>query len=213
MRAKLYSEPESVRRPHGSYRFDVFSLKADRRMTLFGKATLSQFIELETDYNVTSICERPLKIPDLKPEKCVDFWALKQGRPNFYLLVTRSAARDADKPKPAMEDFRKWVKQQNGILHIVVEDVFHSRRTRLANLSLALQHLVDHKRVVTQDLIGSCYSEMPSRFSLRQIENAFPTMDPMLVRAVVFACLMRGSIACQSIDQEVFNYGTVFSKP
>lgn len=77
--ALSFSTPLDVKRPYGSFRFDVFSLKADRRMTLYGKAALCQFIELESDFEVTAICERPLLIPDIKPKRQVDFWALNGG--------------------------------------------------------------------------------------------------------------------------------------
>lgn len=67
--ALSFSTPLDVKRPYGSFRFDVFSLKADRRMTLYGKAALCQFIELESDFEVTALCERPLLIPDIKPKR------------------------------------------------------------------------------------------------------------------------------------------------
>ncbi|MDP1656056.1 MAG: hypothetical protein Q8K91_02860 [Hylemonella sp.] len=81
--ALSFSTPLDIKRPYGSFRFDVFSLKADRRMTLYGKAALCQFIELESDFEVTALCERPLLIPDIKPKRLVDFWALNGGIPDL----------------------------------------------------------------------------------------------------------------------------------
>lgn len=64
-----YETPVKVARPYGSYRYDVFSLKAGRRMTLFDKAALGQFIELKADHEVTALCERPIKIPASKSNR------------------------------------------------------------------------------------------------------------------------------------------------
>ena len=58
---------------------------------MFGKAALSQFIELEADHEVAALCERPLKIPDSKPTRVIDFWALRviarKIRPFLVILL------------------------------------------------------------------------------------------------------------------------------
>lgn len=202
MATRIYDQPESIKRPHKSFRFDVFSLKAGRRMTLYGKPTVSQFIELEADPDVTAICERPLMIPELKPAKCVDFWALRGERPHFYLLLNKAGAWEAEKPKRAIEDFRKWVKGENGLLHEVVAEVFHDRRTQHANWTAILQHLVAHRGQVTPILLERLAVELPSRFTLFQAEALFTNVDAMLVRAAVFTLLANGSLRCPTIAKQ-----------
>jgi hypothetical protein len=212
MAIKTYTSPQTVRRPFRSFRFDVYSLKADRHMMLYGKAALSQFIDLEADKDVSALCERPLKIPDVKPEKCIDFWAVRNGQAHFYLLVSKSEARDAAKPKPAMEDFRDWVRDQKAVLHEVVADVFDQHQVRHANWTLILQHLVAHNKLVTSDLLERCIAKMPSSFTLPQIEAAIAEQDDMLIRAAVFTCLTRGGVKCPAIDTEYIHRNTLFVK-
>lgn len=202
MATRIYDQPQPIRRPYKSFRFDVFSLKAGRRMMLYGKPTISQFIELEADPDVTVICERPLMVPELKPAKCVDFWALRGGRPHFYLLLNKAGVWQADKPKRAIEDFREWVKGENGLLHEVVADVFHDRRTQHANWAAILQHLVAHRGQVTQVLLERMAVELPPTFTLSQAETLFTNVDAMLVRAAVFTLLANGSLRCPAIAKQ-----------
>jgi len=90
--ALIYETPADNRRPFRSYRFDVYSLKAGRRMTLYGKSALCLFIDLEADFEVEALCERALVIPNTKPARVVDFWAMRGGVPTFYLITKQSEA-------------------------------------------------------------------------------------------------------------------------
>lgn len=213
MGTRIYERPESIRRPYKSFRFDVFSLKAGRRMTLYGKPAMSQFIELEADHDVSALCERPLKIPELKPERCVDFWALRGARPHFYLLLNKAGAWDAEKPRRAIEDFREWVKGENGLLHEVVADVFHERRVQHANWTAILQHLVAHRGQVSQALLERLAIELPPSFTLSQVETQFADIDAMLIRAAVFTLLANGSLRCPSIAKQQLHPLTSLVRP
>lgn len=202
MAALTYSEPISARRPYKSFRFDVFSLKAGRRMTLYGKPALSQFIELEADFEVDAICERPLRIPDLKPVRLVDFWARLGGRDHYYLLLSSAATGQAAKQRPAMEDFRKWVRGENAVLHEVPLDLFDERRIHHANWATILQHLVAHRGQVTSALLERLAAELPSSFTLAQVESELADLDAMLVRAAIFTLLAKGSLRCAAIGKQ-----------
>ncbi len=182
-------------------------------MTLFGKAALSQFIELEADHEVAALCERPLKIPDSKPTRVIDFWALRGGRSHFYLLLSASGARDMSKPKVAIEDFRKWVEGERAVLHEVVTDVFNERRLLHDNWAAILQHLVAHRGLVGPTLLERCAIEMRPAFSLEQIESQMTDLDSMLIRAAVYSLLAGGKLNCPSIAQARLTPATQFVRP
>lgn len=197
-----YETPVKVPRPYGSYRYDVFSMKAGRRMTLFGKAALSQFIELEADHEVTALCERPIKIPDSKLNRVVDFWALRGGRQHFYLLLSGDASHRRNKPKPAIENFREWVEGESGVLHEVFADAFVKCRTLHDNWTAILQHVVAHRGLVTSAHLERLAIELNPTFTLQQAEAQFHDMDAMLVRAAVFTLLTSGRLSCASLAKE-----------
>lgn len=196
-----YETPVKVTRPYGSYRYDVFSMKAGRRMTLYGKAALCQFIELEADPEVTAVCERPLKIPDPKSKRTVDFWALRGGKQHFYLLLSVAISHGRNKPKSAVENFRKWVEGEGGVLHEVAADAFNNRRVLHNNWATILQHLVAHRGLVTSALLDRLAIELNPAFTLQQVEAQLPDVDAMLVRAAVFTLLASGRLSCASLAE------------
>jgi len=200
--ARSFSTPLDVKRPYGSFRFDVFSLKADRRMTLYGKAALCQFIELESDFEVTALCERPLLIPDIKPKRLVDFWALNGGIPTFYILVRQAEAFELSKEKRAYNEFKKWVNDERAVLKEVLIDDFGKRRVCHDNWASILQHLVTHKGQVTPALLDRCAEEMPKAFTLNEIEQKMVDFDEMLVRAAVFTLLANGNLVCPTLETQ-----------
>jgi len=208
-----FDTPLTVRRPHGSYRFDVFSLKAGRRMTLFGKAALSQFIELEADHEVTALCERPLLIPNWRPQRVVDFWAQRGERSHLYLLLSQAGARDMGNPRPAWEDFRRWVAAERVVLHEVVVDAFNERRIFHDNWASILQHLVAHRALVTGSLLERFAIELTPSFTLQQVEGRMADLDAMLVRAGVFHLLACGCLTCPSIGRARLTPSTLFIRP
>jgi hypothetical protein len=55
----LDCEPIALDRPRGAHRLEAFSLKADRRLTLYRQSALDQWVILEADPSVTGFCERP----------------------------------------------------------------------------------------------------------------------------------------------------------
>ncbi len=198
--ALIYETPAESRRPHGAYRFDVYSLKADRRMTLYGKSALCLFIDLEADFEVSALCERPLVIPESKPARVVDFWAMKGGTPTFYLLTKQSEAWDKEKKKLAFEDFSKWVTDCKGKLIEVLIDDFEKQRIRYDNWSTVLRHLISHRGQVSDGLLDQCAEVMPAKWQLRDFENKLANTDAMLVRAAVFTLLAQGKVRCKSIE-------------
>ncbi|MGH8856826.1 MAG: hypothetical protein ACREXG_02165 [Polaromonas sp.] len=208
----LYERPADNRRPYGSYRFDVYSLKAQRRMTLFGKAALCLFIDLESDFEVSASCERPLIIPDTKPARVVDFWALCGGVPTFYLLTKQTEAWQKEKAKLPYTEFYRWVADSKGKLVEVLVDDFEKRRTHFDNWSLVLRHLIAHRGQVSEQLIEQCEQVMPVSWQLRDFEGHFREVDSMLVRAAVFTLLAGGRLVCPTISSLPIGLTTEFRR-
>jgi hypothetical protein len=200
--ALFFDKPLAISRPYKSYRFDGFSLKADRRVTLYGKPALCQLIELEANAEVTALCERPLIIPDTSPKRVVDFWAMEGGVSILYLLGSASEFSERSKKRQAYVDFADWAKQERAQVKEVSVDTFESRRVRLENWLAILQHVVNHRGFLTDALLERCAAEFPKRFTLTQIESTMNDLDAMLVRAAVFHLLLRGSLRCPDIDEQ-----------
>lgn len=203
-----YSVSANDRQPHGSYRIDVYSQKAGRRMTLYGKAALCQFIDLEVDFEVTDVCERPLVMPNAKPTRVVDFWAVCGGVATFYILVRPSENDDHDTKGSAYELFGKWATDNGARVREVNLADFEKRRVRYDNWSLILQHLIAHQGQISNHLLDRCGDVIPQTATLCDFENDIADVDAMLVRAGVFTLLARGNLKCDSIDTVPLNSKT-----
>lgn len=196
------------KQPYGSYRIDVYSLKVGRRMTLYGKAALCQFIDLEADPKVTDICERPLVIPNSKPQKVVDFWAKCGGSGNFYLLQGPSIEMKRDALASAFDQFEKWAQAHEAQIVHIDPGSFESRRIRYDNWSTVLQHLITHRGPPNDQLLKRCHEAIKDGAALVNIETTISDIDAMLVRAAVFTSLIRGDLRCDSIDTTPINPNT-----
>lgn len=95
-------------RPYKSHRYDVFGLKIDRNVTLFGQAPLNAWIRLEADPAVISYCERPLIVPDTKPKRIVDFWVRFRDREELWILSRHSELGANIEPHDAIPAFATW---------------------------------------------------------------------------------------------------------
>lgn len=208
-----YTDPLPLSRPHGSYRFDVFSTKAKRRMTLCGKPTLCKLVELEADPDVTAICERPIVIPDIKPKRVVDFWSLRGQVSTYHLLLRRSEIGDAPQSRRAYVEFKKWVADEHARLEEVSVDAFEGRRVRIENWVGIMRDLGLHQAMVNDALLDRCAEVLPARFTLNQAEGLLAELDPMLVRAAIFTLLSRANLTCPSIDSKPLHPKTEFVRP
>jgi hypothetical protein len=103
-----YKEPAGNWRPFGTHRFDVYSAKAGRRLTLFGRESLALWLELETDPAVTQLCERPLVVPDERSRRVVDFWAAGEGFDRLIFVVPDDDAIAATRRRERMAAFLEW---------------------------------------------------------------------------------------------------------
>lgn len=207
-----FNKPLEIQRPHGSYRLDGYSLKAGRRMTLYGKAAFCQLVELEADPNVTVVCERPLIVPDSKPRKVVDFWGMEAGVSTFYVLLKNGELGGATKLKRAYTEFCDWVKTQQGQVKEIAVEVFESRRIRTENWASIIEHLVSHKGQVTAPRAKQLFDQLPTTFTLKAAEAADDSIDEMLARAIVFDALAHGLLVCPTINDQPLHWATVLER-
>jgi ketosteroid isomerase-like protein len=163
---------------------------------------------LEADSEVTDICERPLLIPNVKPQRVVDFWAQCGGVAIFYILRRPSTGKERDAWVSAYAHFQNWATDNKARVIEVNPDDFQTRRTRYDNWSSILQHLIAHRGQLNDRLFERCEITIRESAMLGNIENEIADVDTMLVRAAVFSLLIRGNLKCDSIDTVPINSST-----
>jgi hypothetical protein len=68
-------EPLTLPRPRGAHRYDVFSPKLGRRLTLYRRNAFEAWLMLEADPAAKTFCERPSFMAVDGRRRVVDFWA------------------------------------------------------------------------------------------------------------------------------------------
>ncbi|KAA0999164.1 hypothetical protein FVF58_42270 [Paraburkholderia panacisoli] len=94
-------EPPTQPRPRGAHRYDVFSLKLGRRLTLYRRSAFEAWLMLEADPAEKTFCERPGFIA-VDGQRCVvDFWA--RFGDHECLVVLSEATPATDRPESRLD--------------------------------------------------------------------------------------------------------------
>jgi hypothetical protein len=185
-----YVRAAESRRPYGSHRFEVFSLKARRRLTLFGVAALRCWLRLEATPAVTQLCERPVLLPERK--KPVDFWSAGSGRSKFSVVCSEDVAIEAaggEVPHPA---FEQWAQSVGCTVEYVGPSVLAGNATWYANWIDLLQHLARFQAGVTEDLERRAADAMGEIVPVSSVLRALDDVEPARVRAAVYSLVHKG---------------------
>ena len=207
----IYRSPVAVPRPYGSYRYDVFSPKAKRRLTLYGEAALMAYVDLEADPQVTDLCERPLIIDGSKPRRAVDFWSLKNGQVHYYLLLRGRESAEKFLARAAVADFVYWAEQAKGKGVTIDPAALKSRRYRYYNLAHMLQCVSIFGTHVEHSFRPKALSLLPPTFNLEQGAHAVFPEELSIGRALIFRELIEGRLTCPNLNDFALGSSTQFT--
>lgn len=185
--------PKSNRRPYGSHRFDTWSPKIGRRVTLFGQRSLRAWVAIEADPAVVGFCERPLVLESSKPSRVVDFWVRRAKSEEELWILLRAADEDPDN-KAISPAFREWCQQQALMPRLFGPDEPALTDEQFRNWGTVLRYLAANRQLLKDDLINAvkhaCHPGMP----LGRLERQFHDHDPILVRTALFHLVHRGAV-------------------
>ena len=188
-----YIEPASNRRPYGAFRFDVASLKAQRRITVYGLAAFQGWVELEADPGVDRLCERPVVIRDAKPQRVVDFWASGPGRSELIFLM-RKGELSGSRAAPINGGFETWASDIGcTIRHVEIERPTPAKQRWLDGWTQVLQYVNAYQPYVTPSQIQAVQQLLQKRCSLRSVLQSADIPDLDVARAAVYLLIYRGT--------------------
>ncbi|MBN3837323.1 hypothetical protein [Burkholderia sp. Ac-20344] len=194
-------------RPFGAHRFDVFGPKVGRPLTLYGWNAFHLWLRLEADPRVATYCERPLRIPDARPARTVDFWVREEGQEQMLIVLRpgeAAAATQGVKPFPA---FDVWTRSHPIELRTLrpgeLDEPELLRRNRLTMLRyLAASECCD---AFAPDVLGACRNGL----TLGELEQRLAPLDPMVSRAAAFKLILSGALLCPTLATRSLGLHTV----
>lgn len=189
-------------RPYKSHRYDVYGLKIDRSVTLFGRTPLNTWVHLEANPAVISYCERPLIVPDIKPKQVVDFWVRFHDREELWILL-RPSESDADpNPHAAMPAFATWAASNKMAVRFIQPIDPREQLTYIDNWGRIIRELSANRRFVSPALVARVRECIGTSRSMAALISFFPEEDPVLLRAAAFSLLHAGMLRCTDINTQ-----------
>lgn len=184
--------PQSNRRPFGSHRYDAWSPKIARRVTLFGQRSLRAWVAIEADPTILQFCERPLAL-ECKPARVIDFWVRRANLEEELWVLLRSAEQSADQ-QVASSAFRQWSQAQGFTPRYLSPDEPALTDEQLRNWGTALRYLAANRKLLKEDLINSVRQACESGAEIGALERRFTQYDPILIRSALFHLLHGGVV-------------------
>lgn len=197
--------PVEVNRPPYLHRYDLFSPKLSRRLTLFSWNAVLLWTMIESHPAIKTFCERPGLVHVHGDWRLADFWVQRDGRSEFLLLehsplqnlVGVSPRLESDLGLRArtvlnaeLEVHAMWIKNWQQILPYLVSNRNFIEPRQLDRILLfcqAPQMLVDIER-----------SELPG--------------DPVITRTAVFELVRQGKLSAEDLHCDSLSTTSRFIK-
>lgn len=196
-------QPIVLARPRGAHRFEAFSLKLTRRVTLYRHAAVEQWVMLETDPNVEAFCERPGFVIIGGKKILADFWVRYAGREELVILRDGNREDDPMSKSPAidMEGLSiRWVEPAE----------LMASNEWINNWRSMLPCVVANRGLLARSLSDSIVRLLSQPQRLADIERQLSTGDPLLVRASVFNLLREGRVSAPELHTQPLSLRTTF---
>ncbi|QYF93041.1 hypothetical protein KY495_20440 [Massilia sp. PAMC28688] len=196
--APRFTEPTYNRRPYGCHRYDVFSPKLQRRVTLFGKQSLGLWTTLEASSQVLSYCERPQLVPDAKPIRAFDFWVKRKDGEEFLLLL-----RPGEKANATGVALLADSVVLGALVRCVDPDDLAEHAIALNNWGVIIRDLGAFERFIPLQLSQAIKSNLGAGKSIMQLQKEHGDSDSSLVKLAIYSLLHKGLARSPQLGTEV----------
>ena len=182
-----FHAPLEVTRPRGCRLLEAFSPKLARPIRLFERASFEQWIRLEADPAVLSLCERPTRLGIKRDGRLIDFWVQRRNGEEMLLL----GHGDAEQVVPDHID--------GMALRVVAPAELAAANIWVTNWQRMLPVINATRTLLPKGLAKSVLSFVREPIALARIEHQFSIGDPSLVRGVIFELLRTGGLCAPAL--------------
>ncbi|CAE6961916.1 hypothetical protein [Paraburkholderia domus] len=201
-------------RPYGTHRYDVYGPKVDRRLTLFGHRTLNAWLQLEFNPDVVAYCERPLRVPDVRPARLVDFWVHGRDDGERFLIVLRgSELQPFAAQRRQFVAFEAWARKTGIQVCLIGAEEGAPAGVLQRNQATILHHVAADHTFVTDEIKQRVLAACGEGAMVGELESRLSPVDGTLVRSAAFMLVLDGRLKCPTLAREPLSRQTqlVFS--
>lgn len=199
--APRFKESAYNRRPYGCHRYDVFSPKLQRQVTLFGRHALDLWTTLEASPQVISFCERPMLIPDVAPKRPFDFWVHRAHGDEFLILLNPSESLDGPGRHAGVGGLADTV-LAGGTVRCLNPREMEQHRIALTNWGWIIRDLAAFGRFIPPAVRNDVRNALEGGKTIAQLQTELSTVDASTIKLAVFALLHRGQAICHQLATE-----------
>jgi hypothetical protein len=193
-----FRAPLEMTRPRGCRLLEAFSPKLARPIRVFDHARFEQWIRLEADPAVLSLCERPTRLGINHDGRLIDFWAQLRDREELLLLGHGESEQ-------AVPD------QIDGMpLRVVAPAELAAANIWVTNWQRMLPVINATRTLLPKVLAKSVLSFVRDPIALAHIEHQFSIGDPSLVRGAIFELLRTGGLCAPALHTQPLSLHTLF---
>ncbi|WP_250480793.1 hypothetical protein [Caballeronia sp. GAOx1] len=197
-------QPVALARPRGAHRFEAFSLKLARRVTLYRFVALQQWVILEASPAVKAFCENPGFVIIGGQQILADFWIRYADRHELVILSETAFEIDA-------------VSETGGTLHMqglsirrIESAELLAARAWIDNWRSMLPCLVANRKLLAPSLSESIVRLLSEPKRMADIERQLSSGDPVVVRASLFNLLREGRVSAPELHSQALSLRTMF---
>lgn len=205
-----FTLPSVSRRPPKSRRFDVHGLKVSRGLTLFNKAPVHAWLDLERTPAVTWYCERPLVIEEAGNSRVVDFYVIRGDSEEMLFCPTKAELENEQPFWERWPGFTRWCDLNQIKVEFRAPASDPDGEVTLANWGQILRELSAFRRYVSAELVSAVGSELSEPKSLRDLQSLFRGTDPILVKVALFQLLHQGTAVGEQLDAKPISTEMLF---
>ena len=197
-------QPVALARPRGAHRFEAFSLKLARRVTLYRFVALQQWVILEASPAVEAFCENPGFVIIGGQQILADFWIRYVDRHELVILSETAFEIDAVSKNGGTLDM-----QGLSIRRIESAELL-AARAWIDNWRSMLPCLVANRKLLAPSLSESIVRLLSEPKRMADIERQLSSGDPVLVRASLFNLLREGRVSAPELHSQPLSLRTMF---
>ena len=191
-----FSAPISAPRPRGSRLLTAFSPTLERTVRAFDHHGLWQWVRLETDPQITSFREHPVRLGKDDDARLIDFWVQRGDAEVLLVLGPRPRHR-----QDSGVSRRHCIAPRAGGRACRCRDLDHQ-------LLRMLPVITATRGLVPKNLLRAATNLVREPVALSLVEHELAVGDPSLVRGAIFELLRTGRLLAPSLHSQALSLHT-----
>jgi hypothetical protein len=183
--------PTAMIRPRDAHRFEVFSPKLSRRLTIYRRVVLDAWMLIESEPSVVTFSERPGTVLIGERYHQVDFSVRYADKAELLIA--------ADSPGDEDADVRVTIDMSALPVRFIPHVELVAARTWIDNWHRMLPSIVATRGLISKSLLTGIERFANKPQQLVTIEREFSMGDPTVVRAATFRLLHEGRLSAPDL--------------